>query len=114
MLVARSALPSQAGEDVFPRHRRKVEDMKLAFKSSYRLCVMAAALLWATAAVAQDNRGSPEQRAACAPDAFRLCADYIPDPNKVEGCLRHRKSELSDPCRTIFEQAGDPSSSRNR
>jgi len=29
-------------------------------------------------AVAQENRGSPEQRAACAPDAFRLCASYIP------------------------------------
>jgi hypothetical protein len=37
----------------------------------------------------------PEQRAACAPDAFRLCAGYIPDPTRVEECLRQNKSDLS-------------------
>jgi len=34
----------------------------------------AATFLCVTSAFAQDNRGTPEQRAACAPDAFRLCA----------------------------------------
>ena len=37
-----------------------------------------ALLLCATTASAQDNRGTPEQRAACAPDAIRLCSSYIP------------------------------------
>ena len=37
-----------------------------------------ALLLCATTASAQDNRGTSEQRAACAPDAFRLCSSYIP------------------------------------
>jgi hypothetical protein len=36
-----------------------------------------AALFCATTASAQDNRGTPEQRAACAPDAFRHRAGYI-------------------------------------
>jgi hypothetical protein len=46
-----------------------------------RPCIaVVAALLCATTASAQENRGTPEQRAACAPDAFRLCAGYIPDP----------------------------------
>jgi hypothetical protein len=49
---------------------------------------VAATLLCATSAFAQENHGSPEQRAACAPDAFRLCAGYIPDPTRVEHCLR--------------------------
>jgi hypothetical protein len=39
-----------------------------------------AALLCATTASAQENRGTPEQRAACAPDAFRLCSSYILNP----------------------------------
>ena len=43
-----------------------------------------AVLLCATTASAQENRGTPEQRAACAPDAFRLCVGYIPDPTSVE------------------------------
>jgi hypothetical protein len=38
-----------------------------------RPCIeVLAALLCATTASAQDNRGTPEQRAACTPDALRL------------------------------------------
>ena len=44
-----------------------------------RPCIaVVAALFCATTAAAQVNRGTPEQRAACAPDAFRLCAGDIP------------------------------------
>jgi len=74
-----------------------------------------ALLLCATTASAQDNRGStPEQRAACAPDAFRLCSSYIPDPTRVEHCLRQNKSDLSDACRSVFEQSGGPVASRGK
>lgn len=69
-------------------------------------CLFAAALatlLCATTAFAQD-RGTPEQRAACAPDAFRLCSSYIPDPDRVESCLRLQKARLSSPCRALFDQ----------
>jgi hypothetical protein len=73
-----------------------------------------AMLLCATSASAQDNRGTPEQRAACAPDAFRLCAGYIPDPTGVERCLRQNKSDLSDACRPVFEQSAGPVASRTK
>jgi hypothetical protein len=73
-----------------------------------------ALLLCATTASAQDNRGTPEQRAACAPNAFRLCSSYIPDPTRVEHCLRQSKSDLSDACRSIFEQSAGPVASRSR
>ena len=74
--------------------------------------VVLAALLCTSAASAQENRGTPEQRAACAPDAFRLCAGYIPDPTRVEHCLRQNKSDLSDACRSVFEQSAGPVASR--
>ena len=73
-----------------------------------------AVLLCATSASAQDNLGTPEQRAACAPDAFRLCAGYIPDPTRVEHCLRQNKSDLSDACRLVFEQGAGPVASRSK
>ena len=73
-----------------------------------------ALLLCATAASAQDNRGTPEQRAACAPGAFRLCSGYIPDPTRVEHCLRQNKSDLSDACRSVFEQSAGPVASRSK
>lgn len=64
------------------------------------------------AAFAQEDRGTDEQRAACAPDAFRLCARYIPDPTNVEICLRQNKSGLSEACRTVFERAAPTMSAR--
>jgi hypothetical protein len=76
--------------------------------------VLVAALLCATTASAQENRGTPEQRAACAPDAFRLCAGYIPDPTRVEQCLRQSKPDLSDACRLVFEQSAGPVADRSK
>jgi hypothetical protein len=74
--------------------------------SKIRLPIQAlAVLLCATTASAQENRGTPEQRAACAPDAFRFCVGYIPDPARVEYCLRQNMSDLSDACRSVFEQS---------
>ncbi len=52
---------------------------------------------------AQDNQGTPEERAACTPDAFRLCSAYIPDAAAVEACLRLRKPNLSGACRAVFD-----------
>ena len=72
------------------------------------------AALLTTAAFAQEIRGTSEQRAACTPDAFRLCASYIPDPSKVERCLRQNRSDLSDACRSVFEQGAGPLASRNK
>ena len=75
---------------------------------------LVAALLCATSVSAQENRGTAEQRAACAPDAFRLCAGSIPDPTRVEQCLRQNTSDLSDACRSVFEQSAGPVASRSK
>ncbi|MDE5445360.1 hypothetical protein GWG65_28795 [Bradyrhizobium sp. CSA207] len=65
-----------------------------------------------TAAFAQEDRGTAEQKAACTSDAFRLCASYIPDATNVEACLRQRKSDLSEACRAVFEHAAAAASVR--
>ena len=82
---------------------------------SNRLSVVAATtFLCATSAFAQENHGTPEQRAACTSDAFRLCSSYIPDATKVETCLRQNKSDLSNACRSVFEQGAGPVASKSR
>ena len=57
----------------------------------YTLVVMLAALFGNGTAFAQEDRGTPEQRAACAPDAFRLCLSYILDATNVEACPQAKK-----------------------
>ena len=81
-------------------------------KSNCLSIAVAATFLCATSVFAQDNRGTPEQKAACAADGFRLCAGYIPDPTGVEHCLRQNKSDLSDACRSVFDQSTGPVASR--
>lgn len=44
-------------------------------------------------------QGTPEARQACAPDAMRLCSDFIPDVPKITKCMIAKHSELSEPCR---------------
>jgi hypothetical protein len=79
------------------------------FMFKYTLVVILASL-FANGAVFAEDRGTPEQRAACAPGAFRLCASYIADATNVEARLRQRKSDLSDACRVTFEQAAGTAS----
>lgn len=71
--------------------------------ASYRIYrgTAAAALfvLLPTFAFAQ---GTPQQREACSPDAFRLCGAYMPDPNGVEACLRASGPRLSPACYDVF------------
>ena len=51
--------------------------------------------------------GTPEQRKACTPDVYRLCAGEIPNVSAITACLRRNKASLSDACRVVFEQSGN-------
>jgi len=48
--------------------------------------------------------GTPEQRKACTPDVYRLCAGEIPNPRAITACLRRQKASLSEACKAVFEQ----------
>jgi hypothetical protein len=47
---------------------------------------------------------TPEQRRACTPDVYRLCAGEIPNVRAITACLRRQKANLSEACRAVFEQ----------
>jgi hypothetical protein len=72
------------------------------FPAAFLMFVVA---LGGSPARGDDTRGTPEQRTACAHDAFRLCARYIPDATMVELCLRKKQSDLSAECRSAFERS---------
>ena len=64
------------------------------------------ALLCATASPTPSfSQGTLEQRLACTPDVLRLCSAFIPDADQITICLREKRAELSDACRTLFEPA---------
>jgi hypothetical protein len=48
--------------------------------------------------------GTPEQRKACTPDVYRLCAGEIPNARAITACLRRQKANLSEACKAVFEQ----------
>ena len=87
---------------------------------SYRICrgIAAVALLLVLPAFAF-AQGTPQQREACTPDAFRLCGAYMPDPNGVEACLRASGPRLSPACYEVFfppqdDPAPQPAGPRKR
>src|SRR5262249_12138272 len=48
------------------------------------------------------QRWTPQQRAACEPDAMRLCNQYIPDVQRTSACMSHYRRYLSPSCRAVF------------
>ena len=61
--------------------------------------------LFASAANAQGStQGTPEQRRACTPDVYRLCAGEIPNVRAITACLRRNRASLSEACRAVFDQ----------
>jgi len=45
---------------------------------------------------------TPRERAACEPDAMRLCQQYISDIGRVRGCMSSYRRYLSPACRAVF------------
>jgi hypothetical protein len=61
--------------------------------------------LFAGGAAFAQYQGTPEQRRACTPDVYRLCAGEIPNVRAITACLRRNKASLSPACAAAFEQA---------
>jgi hypothetical protein len=70
-------------------------------------------LAWAAASPAA-AQGTPQQRAACEGDAYRLCGQFIPDEKTTAACLRRHRMGLSPGCRALFSGKGTRSQARQR
>jgi hypothetical protein len=81
--------------------------MKARFKGRWALASrahLALALTLFTASSALADLATPEQKKACTPDVYRLCAGEIPNVRAITACLRRQKASLSEACRAVFEQ----------
>jgi hypothetical protein len=56
---------------------------------------------------ARADLATPEQKKACTPDVYRLCAGEIPNVRAITACLQRQKANLSEACRAVFEQRGN-------
>ena len=61
-------------------------------------------LLTLMASGSASAQGTPEQRRACTPDVYRLCAGEIPNVRAITACLRRQKASLSSACAAVFPQ----------
>ena len=68
-----------------------------------RRLTIAALLATGSSALAQENRGTEEQRVACTPDVLRLCSWEIPNVDRIVACLRRERSKLSTGCRQVLK-----------
>jgi hypothetical protein len=57
---------------------------------------------------------TPQQRAACEPDAMRLCQQYVSDIGRVRACMSRYRRYLSPACRAVFEGGAKKKAARFR
>jgi len=50
--------------------------------------------------------GTPEERAACAPDVQKYCEAAIPDTMRVLGCLQANRTRISAACNRVLVSHG--------
>jgi hypothetical protein len=93
-----------------PRRRRQTPVdalMTARFKRRWALANranLALALTLLTGGSALADIATPEQKRACTPDVYRLCAGEIPNVRAITACLRRQKANLSEACRAVFPQ----------
>jgi len=63
--------------------------------------VLAASLISLSPANAAEI-ATAEQRAACTPDAFRLCSGHIPNIPAITACMKKNFENLSPACKAVF------------
>jgi len=59
-----------------------------------------------TGAAAQTMRVSNADRAACMPDAVRLCRDQLPNIRRVVMCFLDKRAKLSRGCNAVLANYG--------
>lgn len=92
------------------RHDQGDADMMAGFSRissrARKRCAIGVFLsLFVAAPASAQYQGTAEQRRACTPDVYRLCAGEIPNVRAITACLRRQRGSLSPACSAAFEQA---------
>jgi hypothetical protein len=53
-----------------------------------------------------DTRGTPEDQAACRPDARKYCREHVGNDMAVLACFQQNRSKLSDACAAVLRKYG--------
>jgi hypothetical protein len=53
-----------------------------------------------------DTRGTPEDQAACRPDARKLCREHVGNDMAVLACFQQNRTKLSAPCAAVLQRYG--------
>ena len=83
-------------------------------KTRRRCIAVVAALLCADNRLCAGESRHPRAEGRVCARRLQALRGYIPDPTRVEQCLRQNKSDLSDACRSVFEQSAGPVASRSK
>jgi hypothetical protein len=51
-------------------------------------------------------QGTPEERAACAPDVQKYCETALPDTMRVLACLQANRTRISNACNRVLVSHG--------
>jgi hypothetical protein len=86
--------------------RAEFQQMHVQRVRSASLIAVLLSIAGAVPAMSAEYRGTQDQQQACTPDVMRLCADSVPDVNRIVACLRHNRSNLSAPCGAVFGAGG--------
>ena len=52
------------------------------------------------------SQGTPEERAACAPDVHKYCETALPDTLRVLACLQANRPKISAACNRVLVSHG--------
>jgi hypothetical protein len=59
-----------------------------------------------TPAMAQSQQGTPQERAACAPDVRKFCKSANEDTMRVLACLQANRAKISAACNKVLVSNG--------
>jgi len=76
-------------------------DMAQSVKSPFIFLFPILSIL-GTASAWSESSYSFEEEQACAGDAFRLCAEFIPDVSRITACMEAKQDQLSPRCAKMF------------
>lgn len=68
--------------------------------------VLAMVAVAAPEARAQLFEGTPQEQAACRPDASKFCRAYMPDNFRVLSCLQANRAKLRRACQKVLRDNG--------